>query len=319
MKRFIAILLAAMLLLSLAACGGKQAPAPEEPEEDDALSYTFTKFGKAKIKILGAEMKQDEDGEDFMRIYYDYLNMDETAAGHAPCYSVKVEVTQGGEELDTDEFSAYDDAHVQEDLFYNYVVQPGIPVRNTIIVYCDPEGEPVDVALHVMVGSWGYNEDALEWFKFQIDPKNPMPAPTTPYEIKPIPEPVYAKDLPTSGTSTSASNPFSISLNGYELTTYDGEPALRVKMTYTHQHDWEMSPYSALTINVFQDGIALEQASTWSLDDVTPEDEAFEEDVAKGETVECNAIFLLRGESPAEVVVEQPLDDTRVGMVCTVK
>ena len=170
-----------------------------------------------------------------------------------------------------------------------------------------------------MMGSWAYNEEDVEWFNFQMDPKNLMPAPEEHYVIQLIANPTYAKDLPTSGTSTSLSNPFTISLDGYELTTYDGQPALRVKMTYTHQHDWEMSPYTALTINAFQDGIALEQGSTWYLDDVTPEDEAFEEDVAQGETVTCNAIFILRGESPVEVVVEQPLDDTRVGLTCNVR
>lgn len=321
MKRLFAILLAAALLLSLAACGETKAPAGETsaPEEESALSFTFTKFGKAKITILGAEMKKDEDDEDFMRIYYNYLNMDETAAGHAPVLALELELKQGDEELYDDEFTADDEHHVPEDLFYNCAVQPGISVRNTINIYCDPEGGPVDVALHVMVGSWAYSEEDVEWFKFQMDPKNLTPAPAAAYEIQPITEPTYAKDLPSSGTSTSGSNPFTISLDGYELTTYDGEPALRVKMTYTHQHDWEMSPYSALTINAFQDGIALEQGTTWYLDDVTAEDEAFEADVAKGETVECNAIFILRGKNPVEVVVEQPLDDTRVGLVCNVQ
>lgn len=320
MKKVFALLLAAVMLLSLAACdtGKPNTPPETDPVEDNALSFTFTKFGKAKITILGAEMKKDEYDEDFMRIYYEYLNQDETAAGHTPFWTVNVEVTQDGEELDTDEFSSYDEEHVSEDLFGNYAVQPGVPVRNTMIIYCDPEGGPVEVACYVMVGSWAYNEEDVEWFKFQMDPKDLMPAPTEPFVIAPISEPTYAKSLPTSGTSTSYGNPFTLSLNGYELTTYDGEPALRVKMTYTHQHEWEMSPYNALPINVYQDGIALEQASTWYLDEVTPEDEAFEEDVATGETVNCNAIFLLRGESPAEIVVEQPLDDLRLGLTAYV-
>lgn len=324
MKRLFALLMAAVMLLSLTACskGGTEKPAGTTgaaSEEDNSLSFTFTKFGKAKITILGAEMKKTEDDEDFMRIYYDYLNMDETAAGHSPVLALDLKITQGEEELDEDEFTADDAHHVPEDLFYNCAVQPGIPVRNTINIPCDPEGGPVDVALHVMIGSWAYNEEDVEWFKFQMDPKNLTPAPATPFEIQPIANPTYAKDLPTSGTSTTGSNPFTISLDGYELTTCDDQPALRVKMTYTHQHDWEMSPYTALTINAFQDGVALEQGTTWDLEEVTAEDEAFEEDVAKGETVKCNAIFILRGENPVEVVVEQPLDDTRVGLICNVQ
>ncbi len=338
MKKRFALLLAVLLAVSLVACGtsngngnetpqsedtkgGSESDQPKETEaaEENVPAFTFTKFGKAKITLRGAEFKKDEDDENFLRVYYDYLNMDQTAAGHAPYLSVKLEITQNGEELSEEEFTADDEAHVQEDLFYNCAVQPGIPVRNTIIVYCNPEDGPVDVAMHVMVGSWAYNKEDVEWFKFQIDPQNMMPAPVEGYQIQPITAPIYAKDLPSSGTSTSASNPFSISLDGYELTTYDDAPALRVKMTYTHQHEWEMSPYTALTINAFQDGIALEQASTWYLDEPTAEDEAFEEDLATGETVACNAIFLLRNDNPVEVVVEQPLDDLRAGLVCNVK
>lgn len=348
MKKLIATILAVLMLLSLAACGGAKedpkdtpsanaptdapadtpdapadtpdapADAPTEPEAD-LPNFTFTKFGNAKITVLGAELKEDAYGDPFLRVYYEYLNMDETAAGHAPYLALELEITQGEEELYSYEFTADDEEHVPEDLFYNCAVQPGIPVRNTINVYCDPEGGPVDFACHVMVGSWAYNEEDVEWLEFQIDPKNPMPAPEEPFEIQPIANPTYAKDLPTSGTSTSMSNPFTISLDGYELTTYDGQPALRVKMTYTHQHEWEMSPYTALTINAFQDGIALVQGDTWYLDEVTPEDEAFETDVATGETVTCNAIFILRGDSPVEVVVEQPLDDTRVGLICNIQ
>ena len=331
MKKLLAILLALSMMFALVACGGDQSKDSDKsndtkkpgqttaPEEDDSLSYTFTKFGKGKITILGEEFAQDEDGEDFLRVYYEYLNQDETAAGHIPSLALNFEITQNGEELYNDEFTTDDDAHVPEDLFLNCSVQPGIPVRNTLIVYCSPDDGPVDISCHLMTGSWFYDQEDLEWFKFQVDPENLREAPKGTYKIQPIEDPVYAKNLPSSGTSTSASNPFTISLDGYELTTYDDMPALRVKMTYTHQHDWEMSPYNALNIYAYQDGISLEQGDTWYLEDVTPEDEAFEADVAKGETVTCNAIFILRGENPVEVVVEQPLDDLRVGMICNVQ
>lgn len=322
MKKLFALLLAALMLLSLAACdkGGEETP-PETttPEEDTSISHTFEKYGKAKVKILGAEVKKDEDDEDYMRVYYEYTNQDETAAGHDPYSTMTLEITQDGEEVDTDEFYTDSADFVEADMFHQTTVQPGIPVRGAFVVRCDPEGGPVEFKMNVMVGSWAYSADDVVWFEFQIDPKNPTPVPAEPFEIQPIAEPTYAKDLPTSGTSTSGSNPFTVSLDGYEVTTYDDMPALRVKLTYTHQHEWDMTPYSALPITAFQDGFSLEQADTWYLEDVTPEDEAYETEISAGTTVKCNAIFLLRGENPVEVVIEQPLDDLRVGMTCTVK
>ncbi len=334
MKKFLAVLLMLVLVLALVACGGDKEPADENDkekdkveesekteneEEEDELSFTFSKFGKAKITVRGAEIKKDEDGEDFIRLYYDYLNMDKNAAGSAPVYSINVEIKQGDEELYHDEFTDSDDECIPEDLFYNACMYPGTTVRNTMNIYCDLEGGPIEVACTVMIGSWMYNEEDVEWFKFTLDPKNLIPSPKEAYEIKPIENPTYTKDMPKSGTSTTASNPFTVSLNGYELITCDDEPAIRVKLTYTHQHDWEMAPALALPIEAYQDGIALERGNTWYIEDVTDADEAFEEDVAKGDTVECNAIFVLRGENPVEIVVEQPLDDTHVGMLCNIK
>lgn len=328
MKKLLTLLLMLVLVLALVACGGKGNTGDDDEKnpanngenvEDDALSFSFSKFGKAKLTIRGAELKQDEYGDDFIRVYYDYLNTGDSTASTAPVYSVNVEITQGDEELDTDEFTEDDEDHVPEDLFYNYCMYPGTTVRNTLNIYCDVDGGPVEVAMHVMIGSWAYNKDDVEWFKFTLDPKNLMGAPKDEYKIKPIENPTYTKNMPKEGTSTSGSNPYTVSLNGYEIITCDDKPAIRVKMTYTHQHDWEMSPMSALNINVFQDGIALEQGSTWDLDEATEADEAYEEDVKKGDTVECNAIFFLRGGNPAEVVIEQPLDDTHIGMLCNVK
>lgn len=325
MKKLFALFLIAALLLTLVACGSKENNPDKSSEqettlsaEEAALTHEFDQFGKGRIKIVGTELDTDEDGETFLRIYYDYTNTADTAAsqdGDAMHFTL----TQNGEELEDVSFWYPDDEGcIADDLYNDLCVQPGVTIRRTALYYCDPEGGVIDVSCYLMVGSWAYNPDDVQTFTFQVDPADLMGAPA-PYEIKPIADPAYAKDLPASGTSTSASNPFTISLDGYELTTYDNQPALRVKMTYTHQHDWEMSPYTALTLNAFQDGIALEQADTWYLEDVTAEDEAFEADVAKGETVKCNAIFILRGENPVEVVVEQPLDDTRVGLVCNVK
>lgn len=71
-----------------------------------------------------------------------------------------------------------------------------------------------------------------------------------------------------------------------------------------------------LCIEAYQDGISLEWGDTWYLEDVTEEDEAFEEDLEPQETVKCNAIFILRGTSVVDVVVEDV--DLRIGITCDV-
>ena len=60
--------------------------------------------------------------------------------------------------------------------------------------------------------------------------------------------------------------------------------------------------------------VALYRAWEGFFEETTPEDEAFGEDVEPGATVQCNAIFMLRGESPVDVVVEAPNVEMRVGV-----
>ena len=98
MKKTIALLLVLVMVLSMAACREKDANQPETSEtpaatestaeetEDDALTHTFTQYGNARIKIVGAEAASNDSGEDLLRIYYDYTNTDDTANGHAPGY-----------------------------------------------------------------------------------------------------------------------------------------------------------------------------------------------------------------------------------------
>lgn len=94
MKKIVALLLALVMVLSMAACGKKEsgtdkpetsnAPAATTPAatsaaadptvevvEDDEFTHTFTQFGNARIKIVGAEATENALGEDVLCIYFD--------------------------------------------------------------------------------------------------------------------------------------------------------------------------------------------------------------------------------------------------------
>lgn len=160
----------------------------------------------------------------------------------------------------------------------------------------------------------------VQAFTFQIDPSDMMGAPAKALEYEPVTNPTYTAGMPSSG-STDYPNPCEVSINGFEvITTSDGEPALRAKLTITNNGEEAKAPGNIVTVEAFQDGVSLDWLTyNWDLDDYTAEDEAFAAELEPGETADYNALFLLRGENPVEVVVEQQNDEMRLGMVCDIE
>lgn len=327
MKKLLAILLVAAMLLTFAACdkkvdgpgtaGGNGSAETTAPAEDNTLSHSFDQFGKGKITIVGTELDTDEDEETFLRIYYDYTNTADTAAGHYGD-TMNFTLTQNGEELEDVSFWYPDDEGcIADDLYNDLSVQPGVTVRRTALYYCDPEGGIIDVSCYLMVGSWAYNSDDVQKFTFQVDPADLMGAPA-PYEVQTLGKTGYTDGLPTSG-EVDAAVPYTISVDGFEVTTCDDLPAIRVKLTYTNLDDEAWPPSVPVDIEAYQDGISLAWGDSWYLEETTAEDEAFGEDVEPGATVQCNAIFMLRGDSPVDVVVEAPNVEMRIGATYDIK
>lgn len=336
MKKLLTLILALVMLFALSACGddtpattpaatepaatqpaatepGAEDPVVTEPAAPEYPTFEFTQYGNAKVSIVGAELAKDEYDEPFLRVYYDYTNTGDTAAGQEPDSTLNFQlVTQDGNEIE--EFGMYSDDPntVPEDLMENVSIQPGVTLRKTRLFEIDPEGGVVDFSCYVMVGSWMYNPDDVELMKFQLDPADLPGAPEEALEIPEITDPNYTAGLPTSGTADSAV-PYCVSLDGVEQTTWDDLPALRVKMTYTNLASEAWPPCVVLPINVYQDGYSLEMVSSWYLDEVTEADEAFENDVEPNVSTAINAIFLLRGTNPVEVVIEKPNVEMRIG------
>lgn len=324
MKKLIALLLALIMVLSLAACNGDPKEDPKDDPKDSTTttapvdnrpSYTFSKFGSGKVTIVGAEFAKTDDDEDFLRVYYDYTNTD--TIGCRPYDTLEFEkATQNGEEID--QFTPYSDDEyaIPEDLMAECSLQPGMTMRCTALFECSPDDGVVELGCNLMIGSWAYNPDDLEWLEFQIDPKDMMGKPEA-MEYAPIPNPTYTQGMPTSGLLDCAV-PFEAALESYELTECDGAPALRVYLTYTNKDDEEWPPCVVLPIVAYQDGIGLTLADTWYVDDLNETDEAFEEYAEPGQSMKCSVIFLLRGNSPVEVVIEESDDYLRLGMVCDI-
>ena len=339
MKKFLALLLVLALVLSMAACGKKEAEpaateAPEDgnnplavestpvEEEPDPWSYQFTQYGNVRIKIVGAEATQNDWGEDLLRIFYDYTNTDDTANGHYPHTALNfLSITQDGKECITYDFRADDETALPEDLNHENYVQPGCTNRNTINILWDPNGGIVKVSCYIMIGGWMYNENDIKPFEFEIDPDNLMGAPE-PFVLPAITDPTY-----TSGMSASGKYDYpldsEISIDGIELTKdYDGKDVLRVKMTVTNNGDEALYPSLICKTELYQDGVSLPWVNaTWDMDSdmVTDGDIAYEEDLYPGETVECSALFYPRNQNPVEAVIENVNAELRLGARFDVK
>ena len=320
MKKTLAILLALVMVLTLAACGGggkkpAETTAPKETEPAVQLpNFTFTQYGDAKITIVGAEFAKNDEEEDILRVYYEYTNTStgDKARGHYPNTAVNfVSITQDGSDCEEYTFTPWDETCIPEDTNDNLYVQPGRTMRNTMCFRCDPSGGPVKVSCYVMVGSWMYDADSIEAFEFEIDPANLMGAPE-PFELPAVDDPSYTDGMESAGVYGNAEH--EISINGLELTKdYDGVDVVRVKLTVTNNDAEAWSPAMICDLELYQDGIGLPYPTTWDMAEPTAEDEAYETELEPGQTVKCNALYYLRNQNPVEVVIESPNTDTRLG------
>lgn len=321
MKKFLAVLLAVVMVLSLCACGKKDTekkPAPAGAQiPDDELTHTFTQFGNARIRIVGSEVVKNDYDEDVLRIYYEYTNTDSTLCGHYPVTSLQfLSVTQDGNECQEYTFTPWDDTYIPEDGNAYLYVQPGCTMRNTVSFSCDPKGGTVKLSCYVMVGSWMYEEDSIQAFEFEVDPAKPMGAPE-PFVLPAVADPGYTDGLAASGVFGSDEN--KVTIHGLELTRdSEGETVVRVKLTVTNNGKDAMSPALLCDLELYQDGIGLPYPTTWDMEEPTAEDEAYEEELEPGETVNCNALFYLRNSDPVEAVLEST-DGVTLGACFDVK
>ena len=330
MKKIVALLLALVMVLSMAACG-KNDPGTDEPEtskkpetsntsaaatsaadptvevvEDDEFTHTFTQFGNARIKIVGAEATENALGEDVLCIYFDYTNTDNIADDRCPFWALKIlGITQDGEACDT--------YFLGEDSGLN--IQPGCTNRNTLSIRWNPDGGVVKVSCYVMIGSWFFKNDEIEPFEFEIDPDNLMGVPA-PFELPAITEPTYTSNMSASGEWDIPLN-CEGSINGIELTRdRNGRDVVRVNLTVTNRDEEKKNASILAGVLLYQDGVALQYVTYPVLkdEDIMDSDKVYiGYEVSPGETVECSALFYPRTKSPVEAVIEDMYSDKRLG------
>lgn len=336
MKKTAAFLTVLVMALSMTACDNKDSGTdkPEnsnnsaattstaeeskeaEEAEDDALTHTFTQYGNARIKIVGAEAAKNDKGDDLLRIYYDYTNTDDTANGHSPSSALELlSITQDGAECKTYEFRDDDENALPEDLNRNLCIQPGCTNRNTIDICWNPNGGVVKVSCFIMIGGWAYSEDDVEPFTFEIDPKNLMGVPES-FEIPAITNPTYAASMSASG-EYDFSQGSEVSIKGIQLAKdKEGKDLVRVNLTVTNKGEEESTAAFMTDVTLFQDGVGLPYATYWDVkdEDVVASNKAYNVDkISPGETVECSALFYPRTKSPVEAVIENVNADKHLG------
>lgn len=317
MKKVLVWLLALVMVLGLCACSDDvvdptEAPSSqdvptdsvEEPETDPAPSVDFepvtAELGAYTVTILGAEAFKDSDGEDALRVYYDFTNnSDETECAFM---ALNFEVSQDGYPVETT-YASYED-DVIEYGNDSLDVRPGVTIRCIAEYFMKADG---GVITFTVSNYWTDEEMTVEF-----DPQNLPGTPTSDFLVNPITDPQWVAGWATEGTYNED---FYMSIDSMELTEdYDGNRMIRVYFTFTNNSDEATSMWWASDITLFQDGVELD--SGYSSDGVETDDN-YTMNVEPGQTVTCSECWILTSDSPVEVEIADDWSESYLGCIYT--
>jgi len=286
--------------------GSKKGAAPaeeepaEEPEEEpeaagfEPVSGTLAGF---EVTIVGAELFEDIDDKDAIRVYWDFTNTsDETVS---PMSDLSVALEQEGFELTSTYDSSEDDVPEYGNSWLE--VRPGVTIRCISEYSCKAAGEAIAFTIY----DWYDEEDALT---AEFDPANMPGRPAEDWVAETIDDPQWVADMSDGGDVGDAY----VFIESAEVVPgwSDGEEVIRVYFEYTNNAEEAENMWIATSFRAFQDGIELE--TDWADEDVE-EDDNFSLDIEPGETIRCAETWALRSDSPIEVEVYDSWTDEYIG------
>lgn len=318
MKKILAIMLALVMLLTLAACGGnKDNNGGETPSGNDAEQTTeapkdtslakgewSNKSGAFALALVGAELFDDEDGEKAIRVYFDFTNKESSYTTSFTDEKNDITLTQNGEELDDTRAVYGEDVAEVENHKKN--VRPGVTIR------CIGEyvlnAETGKVALEVTA----HNTDNAV-LTYELDLAALPGAPKEAFVAKEIAAPDFNNGWPESGqiahyyTGKGMHN-FAIKNAEFVDGTKDTK-LIRVFFEFTNNTEDATDLFDAIDLRIFQDGIQLLEGQSAQLCET---DLAFSRDVEPGQTVTVSNVYILTSDSPVEVEANDIWNDTGV-------
>lgn len=288
MKKFRILLLALALTMALCACGGKTEaePTPEpETTETETAEPTPTpagtelghgRFDAFEAAFTGAELFTDANGNDALRVYFDFTNLSEEAVSAQE--RLLISAVQDGKTL----LWAEDDDPTAEAGNLALRVQSGHPIR-CVLEYALVSDRPVALLL----------DDADGHTVSALLPLDQLPG--APEQEAPSAEPESTEEALTTQLDASClmSGLYEITITGGEVADTDAGRVMTVSLDFTNQSDpQEVDIWSSFRLFAYQDGVELAYAEA---------EEATLELAAFGETVTTSATFSLRSESPVLV------------------
>ena len=280
------------------------APAEEEPAEEpeeepeaagfEPVSGTLAGF---EVTIVGAELFDDYDGEDGIRVYWDFTNTsDETTY---PSCDLSVAVEQEGFELNSTYCSYEDD--VPEYGNSSLYIRPGVTIRCISEYNCKADGDVITYT----ISDW-YDDD--NFLTVELDPANLPGRPAEDWVAEAIEDPQWVAELSDGGNVGDAY----VYIDNAEIVEGwdEGEEVIRVYFEYTNNGEEAANMWWATYLRALQDGIELE--TDWAAEDVE-EDDNLSLDIEPGETIRCSETWTIRSDSPIEVEVYDSWTEEYVG------
>lgn len=336
MKKWIALFMTLMIVVAFSACGGKdekeptsadgntsteasvtdaqqETTLPDEPAADDSLAKAAwsNKTGSFELRVVGASLFDDEDGEKSIRVYLDFTNMQDSYTTSYADEKKDVVLTQDGVELDdTDAVYGEDVTEYGND---KRNIRPGVTIR--VIEQYTLVSETAAVKFVFTAP----NQDA-DIIHIELDPATLPGAPAEALTAEPIAAPDFNAGWPESGKCTDyydreVQHDVAI-LDAQFVESVREEKLIRVSFTFTNNGDDETELFEACDLRVFQDGIQLAEGQA---KEVTDSDRLFYDDADPGQSVTVSNTYILLSDSPVEVEVNDTWADSGMAKLFAVE